>query len=180
MLKLKVVLREEFDDSKQEFVDLETFDLELEHSLVSVSKWESNFEIPFMGKREKTNEEIFWYVKAMVLTPDVPDEVFAHLSNDNIREINKYINKKMTATTFHETSSKKGPQETITSEIIYYWMFSLNIPMECQHWHLERLLALIKVVNLKNAPPKKMSREEQASRQRELNEKRRREFNSRG
>lgn len=169
-----------YDEVREEFTNAEGFTLELEHSLVSLSKWESLFEKPFLGKEEKTTEEVFAYVKAMILTPDVPDDVLARLSNENVEAINKYIDSKMTATWFSETKHAPKSREVITSELIYYWMISLNIPLECQHWHLNRLFTLIRVFNIKNAPQKKMSKSEIAARNRELNAQRRSQLGTRG
>jgi hypothetical protein len=179
MLTLNVVMSENFDENTGRFGKDESFTLELEHSLVSLSKWESKFEKPFIGSK-KTNEETLWYIEeALTLTPNVPPEVFHKLSNDNLSEINSYISAKMSATTFHE---QPGPehQEIITAELIYYWMFSLSIPKECEHWHLNRLLTLVRVFNVKNSPAKKMTPGQIAEQQRRLNAERRAQFNTKG
>jgi hypothetical protein len=179
MLKITVVLEDGYDEKESRFVALKCFDLELEHSLVSLSKWESEFCKPFLGKDDKTLDETIWYVKAMTLTENVPGEVYEKLSNENIDAINAYIAAPMTATTFTEKQNRAA-QEVITAEIIYWWMIGLGIPFDRENWHLNRLLTLIRVCNAKNAPPKKMSRAEQAQQQRDLNAKRKAMSNSKG
>ena len=184
MLKLIIPENSEFfDETKGEFITLPEVVLELEHSLVSLSKWESFFEKPFLSNEEKTDSETFWYIRAMTLTPDVPDEVYRRITHHHVRQVNDYIAAKMTATWFSERpgeSKKPPPKETITSELIYYWMIALNIPFECQNWHLNRLLTLIEVCNRKNAPQKKMSKAEIAARNRQLNAERRRKYGTNG
>ncbi len=173
MLQITVVLEEGFDDKLQEFVVMEKYDLELEHSLFSLSKWESEFEKPFLTATEKTVEETVAYVREMVLGEIPPEEILQSLSEENFKAINDYIATKRTATWFADDPTAKKSREVITSELIYHWMISLNIPFECQYWHLNRLLTLIRVCNEKNSPPKKMSRSEAALQRRKLNEERR-------
>jgi hypothetical protein len=171
-------LVETFDEENETF-GTEGMQLDLEHSLVSLSKWESHFEKPFLGKTDKSPEELLWYVQAMTLTKDVPAGVYENLSKENIEDINTYITAKMTATTFSERG-QRPTREIITAELLYYWMVALNIPFECQYWHLSRLLTLIKVCNIKNAPPQKVNKREAMNRQRELNAQRRAQTNSKG
>lgn len=180
MLAITVRMSESFDESTSKFVSTEEFTFELEHSLASLSKWESFFEIPFLSDKSKTEEQLRWYLRAMIITPDVPEAVLENLTNAQMNEVSDYINAKMTATWFMDTGPKKPAREVITAELIYYWMVSLQIPFECQHWHLNRLFTLIKVCSEKNAPPKKLSRAEIAERNRAMNKARREQYNTTG
>lgn len=178
MLTIEVPLRDAVDD-KNNIVVLESYRLQLEHSLVSLSKWESQFKRPFLGNGEKNDEETLWYIQAMTLTPNVPPGVFYKLSESNLVDIQNYIADKMTATWFNEKNNRPS-REILTAEILYYYMIALNIPFECQTWHLNRLITLIKVCNEKSQPPKKMSRAEAGRMQREMNERRLRESGTNG
>lgn len=181
MLQIMVPITPEgWDEEKQEFVEPKKVALQLEHSLVSLSKWESTWCKPFLLDKEKTDEETLDYIKCMTLTKDVAPEVYAHLTQANYNAIYKYINAPMTATTFSEDKSGKHKREVITAELIYYWMVALNIPFECQNWHLNRLLTLVRVCNIKNQPPKKRSKRDTASRYAQLNAARRKQYNSKG
>lgn len=180
MLTITVPGVQMFDETSQEFLTEGDVTLDLEHSLVSLSKWESKYEKPFLGKTEKTNEEVLGYIKCMLLTENVPEDVFLRLSEDNINEINNYIDAKMSATWFNDPPGAPPSRDVITSELIYYWMVTFQIPFECEHWHLNRLFTLIRVCNIKQAKPKKMSRSELAARNRELNARRREQLGTRG
>lgn len=179
MLKITVPEMEFYDEDNNEFIMFNEQVLQLEHSLVSISKWESKWHIPFLDGKDKTIEQIIDYVRCMTITQNVKPEVYNRLTEDNLKAINDYIENPMTATTFSDINQRPS-REIITSEIIYYWMVSFNIPFECQKWHLNKLLTLIKVCNIKNSPPKKMSRQEILSRNRALNEARKKNLNTRG
>lgn len=181
MLQISVPMgTEQWDEVNQVFIYPKACTLQLEHSLVSLSKWESKWCKPFLTKQEKTLEETLDYVRCMTLTPNVNPEVYQYLTTSCIDQIYRYIDAPMTATTFREDKTSKRNHEQVTAEIIYYWMVTLNIPFECQKWHLNRLLTLIRVCNVKNAPPKKMSRREIFSRNTALNAARRKRLHSRG
>lgn len=180
MLTIIVPGVEFWDERSSEFKTVGDFVLELEHSLVSLSKWESKFEKPFLGKDEKSIDEVIAYIKAMTITPDVPENVWEKLTEENVNEINKYIDAKMSATWFHESPGAPASKEVITAELVYYWMIVFQIPFECQFWHLNRLFTLIRICNVKQSKPKKMSRAEIASRNRELNAQRKAQLGTRG
>lgn len=180
MLQITIPATELFDDSKQEFVYTKEQTLKLEHSLVSLSKWESRWQKPFLTKEERTVEETMDYIKCMTITQNVDPDIYNYITNDNVRKVNAYIDAPMTATTFSNNGKGRPNREQITSELIYYWMISLNIPFECQKWHLNRLLTLIRVCNIKNQPSKKMSKGEIMSRNRALNEARKKQLNTKG
>ena len=180
MLKITIPAAEIYDEVKGEFVFLKEQTLQLEHSLVSLSKWESKWCKGFFSKQEKTYEETLDYIKCMTLTQNVNPDVYSRLTRKNVEEINEYISAPMTATYFSEDRNSKQNREVVTSELIYYWMIALNIPFECQKWHLNRLLTLVRVCNIKNQPPKKMSRRDIMSRNAALNAARRKQFNTNG
>ena len=181
MLIITIPAIEGFDDEKQEFVILaKEQTLQLEHSLVSLSKWESKWCKPFLSKDDKTLDETIDYIKCMTITQNVNPNVYNRLSKENVKAINDYIDAPMTATTFNGDNQRGRGREIITSELIYYWMITLNIPMECQKWHLNRLLTLIRVCNVKNSPPKKMSKRDITNRYAALNAARKKQLNTNG
>ena len=179
MLTIKIPAEESWDESKEEFVITKKAQtLTLEHSLVSLSKWESKWHVPF-ATHEKTFEETIDYIKCMTITQNVDPDLYNRLTKENVKEIEEYIENPMTATTFSEDRNG-GSREVITSEIIYYSMIALNIPFECQKWHLNRLLTLIRVCNIKNQPPKKMSKGDLMRRNAELNAARKQQLKTKG
>jgi hypothetical protein len=180
MLRIIIPLAEGFDEKTSEFVVSEGLTLDLEHSLVSLSKWESKWEVPFLSTENKTEDQSLDYIRMMILGEIPPEEKLSRLSAENIKEIDVYIGAKMSATRINERGAPKKSQEIVTAELIYYWMIALSIPFECENWHLNRLLTLIKVCNIKNSPKKKMSRSEAVAQQQALNEQRRKATGSKG
>ena len=180
MLTLRIGEREFFDETKEEFTTQWDYELELEHSLATLSKWESIHEKPFLGEEEHTDAEMFSYIEIMIQTPDYPADVCSQLTQSNIEAIQTYIEAKRTATWFHDSNEPNRTTEKVTSELVYYWMVALNIPFEAQDWHLNRLMTLIRVCNVKNSPPKKMSQSEIAARNRRLNEERKKKMGTSG
>lgn len=181
MLRLIIEGDEIFNEETNMFEEtINDVVLNLEHSLISLSKWESKYLKPFLSSKDKTPEELFGYIKAMVITPNVDLDVLYKCSQKNIDAIQEYIDSSQSATTFGMMPERRGSGEVITSELIYYWMVTFNIPFECERWHLNRLFSLIRICNIKNSKPKKMSRSELARRNAELNAKRKAELNTAG
>lgn len=181
MLRITIPAAEYYDEERNMFINKREQVLQLEHSLVSLSKWESKWCKPFLSKDDKTYEETIDYIRCMTVTQNVDPEVYSRLTNENIDQVNEYIGAPMTATTFSDDRTPgKRSREIITAELVYYWMVAFNIPFECQKWHLNRLLTLIRVCEIKNAPPKKQSKRDIMSRNRALNEARKKQFNTRG
>lgn len=181
MLTIHIPSTSLFDENTNEFVEFKGQTIQLEHSLVSVSKWESKYHKAFMTKEQKTTDETLYYIKCMTITQNVSDLAYLCLSRKNIIDINNYIESPMTATTFYDNSeTKKNSREIITSELVYYWMIAYNIPMECQKWHFNRLLTLIRVCDIKNNPGKKMSNRDIMRQNKALNDARRKKLNTKG
>lgn len=179
MLEVMVPGQEFFDESKMEFIETRPTKLQLEHSLVSISKWESKWHKAFLGHGNRTREESLDYIRCMTINRDVDPMVYRGIPDSIMRKINDYIDDPMTATTFSE-NEKKGGKQIITSELLYYYMTALNIPFECQKWHLNRLLVLIRICSIKNQPPKKMSKGAVRKQHAELNAMRRARTGSKG
>ncbi len=180
MLTITIPSAEYWDEANEVFIYTKAQTLQLEHSLVSISKWESKWHKAFLGKQPKTEEEIVDYVKCMTLTQNVNPNVYQRLTAANLNQIKEYIQAPMSATVLPEDKGQKHSRETATSELIYYWMIALNIPVEFQKWHLNRLLKLIQVCNLKNSPPKKRSSASMYKQRSALNAARRNRMHTRG
>ena len=185
MLKITIPdINDGWDPAKKEFVSQKGATLTLEHSLVSLQKWESKWHVPYMSTENKTPEMILDYIKCMVVFPHEFDEnVLNYIPKGELENVIKYINDPMTATTFSDTSKNDGKskkKEIITAEVIYYWMIALNIPMDYRKWHLNQLLTLIHVCEIKNAPQEKMSKNELLARNRALNAQRKAKMHSHG
>ncbi len=179
MLKLTVVLSEDFDEETSKIVK-QTIDIELEHSLASLSKWEEKWRIPLLSSQEKTEEQNIDYLRCMCLTPDVSPEVFYSLTVEQQTAIADYLDTQHTATWFSQQPQARSG-EAITAELIYFWMSSFQIDWEAQYWNLSRLLTLVQVFSVKqdNKPKRQSSRAHQADMMKE-NARRRAELGSKG
>lgn len=180
MLHLELQEREFYDELTSTFFITKKESLQLEHSLVSLSKWESKWCKPFLNKEHKTVEETIDYIKCMTITQNVKDSVYDSFTTETFNQIEKYINAPMTATWFSDQHKTSRNHETVTAELIYFWMISYNIPIECQKWHLNRLLTLIRVCNLKNQSPKKQNRKEMLASRHMLNQARKNQLQTKG
>ena len=181
MLSIHINARELFDERTSEFIPVKGGTLKLEHSLVSISKWESKWKIPFLSKKKKTKEQIDDYIRCMSVNGDPDPNLIASISTKDKNRIIDYIDEKQTATWFSDMDDKKNTKsEIITSELIYYWMIEYQIPHEYEKWHLSRLLTLIEICNRKNSTPKKMSQAEIIARNKALNAERKAKLHSRG
>lgn len=163
MLQITVPAAEYFDERTEEFINVKAYTLQLEHSLISISKWEAKWHKPFIGKEEKTEEETRDYIRCMTITQNVDPIVYLAIPNSEIQRIKEYINEPMTATWFNDRDKKAPSRKVITSEVVYYWMISQNIPIECEKWHFNRLMTLIRVCSEKSQPQKKMSKADRKS-----------------
>ena len=180
MLTITIPAVEMWDERTQSFIQSKEQTLTLEHSLVSLSKWESKWCKSFLSTKNLTNEEILDYIKCMTITPNVKPETYLALTEANVKSIIDYINAPMTATVIREDKSRPPNREVITSELIYYWMIAHQIPFDREKWHLNRLLTLIKVCDVKSKPPKKMSTREVMSQYASLNAARKKQLNTKG
>lgn len=180
MLQITIPASDGFDERTNEFVSFDEVTIQLEHSLISLSKWEAKWHKAFLSNREKSIEEMIDYIRCMTLTKNVDPSVYTRLSPENIEEINNYINDPMSATTIRETPSRGGARDVVTSELIYYWMISLGVPTEFQKWHLNRLMTLIRVCSVKNQPPRKMGRGDIMRQNAAINAARRKKHHTKG
>lgn len=181
MLTIKIPAKKLFDEETETFISTEETVLNLEHSLFSLSKWESLYKKPFLARKGdvRTPDEMRNYIRCMTLNDNVNPMVYYCLTTENIQQITEYMEDKMTATTINHVDNKPS-RDIITAELIYHWMVALQIPFECQHWHLNKLLTLIEVCNIKSQPPKKMGRRQTMARNKALNAQRRRATGSKG
>lgn len=181
MLTIEVSPTELFDDETDRFIQIPKQTLRFEHSLISISKWESKWEKPFLTKDNRSREELLDYIRCMIIGYVPNEDVILALSSDDINKIINYINAPMTATTVTFIDDKKKvKEEIITSELIYYWMISAGIPFECEKWHINRLFSLLKICSAKNQPKKKADTVSGAKSQAALNAARRAKMKSRG
>jgi len=181
MLDVYVPKRELFNNDTQEFIEIQGTKFTIEHSLISLQKWESKWKTSFINKKDLSSEEFADYVRCMTVGKELPMEIYQNLGSANVAKIKKYIDDPMTATTFRSAQqSMRHKNEIITAELIYYWMIEAGVPFECEKWHLNRLLALIRVCNVKGSSGKKMSKREIMRENAALNAARRKASGSKG
>lgn len=180
MLQIIVPELEIYDRDKKEFRILNSKIVSLEHSLLSISKWEAKWNKPFLSVEKFEREELTSYIQCMIISPNNTEDIIMQMTNENISKISEYIDSPMTATTFTENGDPKNNKKIITSEMIYYYMILYNIPFECQKWHINRLLVLIRICSIKSSPEKKMSRREILAQNHKLNEQRKKALNTKG
>jgi len=179
-LPIHIPEKELFDEGTGKFITVKETNIVLEHSLISISNWESKWHKPYLSSEQKTPEEFISYLQCMCLTKNVNPNVFYTFDAENLKKVAEYITNPMTATTFKRQDQKKS-REIITSELIYFWMTNFQIPFDpCEKWHINRLLTLIEIASIKNQPPKKMGKREAAQQRAALNASRRAKYNTRG
>ena len=180
MLEITVPGTELYDEVNNVFITTKPCTLRLEHSLVSISKWESKWKKPFLDPKTKSQEESIDYIKCMTLNQNVDPNVYLGITAEQMETINEYVSDNKTATWFRDSDKKSPNRNVVTSELVYYWMASYQIPFETQKWHFSRLMTLIHIFNVKNQEPKKMSKNEILARNKALNEARRAKLHTKG
>lgn len=189
MLNIDIPKGKEWDDDLQKFVSHDELHLSLEHSLISISRWESKWHKPFLDDKEKTEEELFDYIRCMCVTQNVTIDKIKELPKEAVAQINQYINDEYTGTHFTDyrknQKNRNSRNEIMSSERIYYSMIAYNIPFSCEKWHLSRLMTLIRVCQFEaeRQDPKsknKMSLNDIYARNRALNEQRRKAWHTKG
>lgn len=181
MLHLTIPAREYYDENTNEFIQIKEQTLTMEHSLISLSKWEAKWKKPFLSKERKSPEEVLDYLRCMTIGREVDPLVYRSISQENVDAVVEYINDPMTATIITDLTPRTGRNRIVTSEVIYYWMIAQNIPPEYEKWHLNRLMTLIKVCSIENNPnKKKMSRSEIARQNHAINAARRAKYRTKG
>lgn len=178
--KVEIPEREFFDEENNRFIKVPQTTLLMEHSLVSISKWESKWHIPYLSNKPKTREQTIDYLRCMTITQNVDPFLFYCIPDKELLKIKDYIENPMTATTFSDEEGKGHTKKVLTSEVLYYYMTMYNIPVEFEKWHINRLLTLIKVCSEENKPKKKIGSKKLASKYASLNAARRAKLNSKG
>lgn len=180
MLQLTIPEGQLWDEASEEFIYVKETTLQLEHSLISLHKWESKWKKAFLGKQERTFEETIDYIKCMTMTQNVNPLVYTFITNEHIKQVNDYIADSMTATHVKKDKVTKSSRQTVTAELIYYWMIAYNIPFECRKWHLNQLLTLVDVCHAETSPKKNRNKKDIASEYRALNAARKQQLGTKG
>lgn len=182
MLELHLPAEEVFDRKESKIYKLPEITLRLEHSLLTISKWETIWELPFLSEEKKTNDQLHSYVSIMA-GGNLEEETLNRLGQSHYEKLNTYLNAKHSATWFSDPPNQRKSTQTVTSELIYFWMTTYNIPFECENWPFARLMNLIRIASIKNDPDKgkkKRNKSQMLSERAMLNQKRREELGTTG
>lgn len=163
MLQISIPAQEYFDERTEEFINIKAYTLQLEHSLISISKWEAKWCKPFLGNEEKTEEETIDYIRCMTITQNVDPMAYNAIPESELEKVKAYMHAPMTATWFNDRDKKPPNRKVITSELVYYWMIANSVPIECEKWHFNRLMTLLRICGEKSQPPKKMTKSDRRS-----------------
>lgn len=182
MLELHLPETEFFDRANSKIIRVPEVTLHLKHSLLTLSKWETIWEIPFLGEGKKTTEQLYSYVNIMA-GGDLDELTLSRLTSEHYEKLNAYLSSKQSATWFSESPNQRRSTQTVTSELIYFWMTTYNIPFECENWPFPRLMNLIRIASIKNDPDagkKKRNKSQMLSERAMLNKKRREQYGTTG
>lgn len=177
MLELHISETELWDPVSEKFLLVKEQSLPLEHSLLSISKWEEKWHkpMPLINNERLSGDEFLDYVRCMTISRNPDPLVYRCITAREVEAIMAYINDPHTATWFGNEKSGGNDKRPLTTELIYHLMFAFGVSKECEKWHLNRLMTQLRVEYEESKPSKKKTPAEIAERHRMLNAKRRAE-----